>query len=85
MQHCCQQHEATMLLKCCLVYGGLNCSFHLSGNVLPEIGTCSIFWQHVACCLQQATFQHTLGNIVAALSLAVSKIYNVSMFMHQNY
>ena len=49
-QHCFQQHEATVLLKCCLVYDGLY-SFDLSGNMLPEIGTCSIFWQHVACFL----------------------------------
>ena len=53
-QHCFQQHEATVLLKCCLLYGGIY-SFDLSGNMLPEIGTCSIFWQHVACFLQQAT------------------------------
>ena len=70
-QHCFQQHEATVLLKCCLVYGGLY-SFDLSGNMLPEIGTCSIFWQHVACFLQQATlhWEHCYSNTVAQCRVA---------------
>ena len=50
-----------------------NTGNNVVATLLPRIGTCSIFWQHVAtCCLlpatlwQHETSYHTLGNNVVA-------------------